>query len=104
MTTEQSANGSETAAQLALGERLDLTAAPPLAADILALAGADLQLDAAATTHFGAPGLQVIRAAAKSWAGAGHRLSLENLSTDCADQLALFGFAPDTVTLWEDAQ
>ena len=85
-----------------LGARLDTAQAGPLAAAILEHAGQDLQLDATEVTHFGAMGLQVIRAAAKSWQSSGHALSLAGLSEDCIDQIGLLGFAPDTICRWEN--
>lgn len=91
-------------ATLALDPKLDLRAASPLRDEILAKAGADLVLDAGEVRQIGALALQVIRSAAKSWAETGHSLSLANASTDLADQLALLGFTPETVTLWEQAE
>lgn len=91
-------------ATLALDPKLDLRAAGPLRDEILDRSGADLVLDANAVNHVGALALQVIRAAAKSWEADGHVLSLTNVSTDVADQLALLGFTPETVTRWEQPQ
>ncbi len=84
-----------------LSDRLDLQNARPMAAAILEQAGQDLELDASNVTHFGALGVQVVRAAAKSWAGSGHKLSIAGLSNDCVDQIQLLGFAPDNICEWE---
>ena len=88
-------------ASLTLESRLDLTGAKALSAAILEHRGKDLVIDAQAVNHLGAMALQVLRAAAQSWADSGHQFSFQNASTDCADQLSLFGFSPDTVTRWE---
>lgn len=85
----------------ALEERLDLRAAGPLAKALIARRGADLALDARAVRQIGALPVQVIRAAAQTWAADGHCLSFEGASTDLADQLALLGFSPETLTQWE---
>lgn len=51
--------------------------------------------------QIGALAVQVIRAAARSWAEDGHRLSFAGPSNEVVDQLALLGFTPDTLTRWE---
>lgn len=84
-----------------LDERLDLRAATPLARDLLALRGADLLLDATAVRHIGAPALQVIRAAARTWAEDGFRFGLQTPSDEMVEQLHLLGFTADSLTLWE---
>ncbi len=88
---------------LELAPRLDLRALAALQSDILAHRGADLVLDATKVEHLGALALQLIRSAARSWAEDGHVLSFDNASTELADQLALFGFDPASVTRWEPA-
>ncbi len=89
-------------ATLKLSPRLDIAHAGAMAAAILELEGQDLNLDATEVTHFGAMGLQVIRAAAKSWHQSGYRLSLSGLSMDCSDQVQLLGFAPESLCEWEN--
>ncbi|MCP5036762.1 MAG: STAS domain-containing protein [Rhodobacteraceae bacterium] len=89
-------------AVLKLDERLDLSNATALAAAILQHADNDLELDASDVTHLGAMGLQVIRSAAKSWDKSGDELHVTGLSTDCADQLQLLGFTPETLCVWDD--
>ncbi len=91
-------------ATLTLDPRLDFKAAAGLADCILSHQGKDLTLDAGHVSHMGAMGVQVLRAAARSWADSGHQLRLINASDDCADQLCLLGFTPKTVTEWEDDQ
>jgi len=89
---------------LELEARLDLRAAAPLAGAIIARRGDDLALDASHVEHLGALALQVIRAAARTWAADGHVLTLEGASVALADQLSLMGFTPETVTCWEAPQ
>jgi chemotaxis protein CheX len=89
------------AATLELEDRLDLRAAGTLADSLLDHRGADLVLDAARVEQIGALAVQAIRAAARSWAQDGHALTFVNASNDLADQLALLGFRPDTLTQWE---
>lgn len=76
---------------LALAARLDLTQVEALAADLRAHAGDDLVLNAAATTHLGALGLQVLSAAAYSWRRAGLRLTITPRSEAFDEALVLFG-------------
>lgn len=90
-------------ANVKLAPRLDTAHAGEMAATLLEHAGTDLTLDASEVTHFGAMGLQVIRAAAKSWHKSGHRLTISGLSTDCADQVQLLGFSPESLCEWEYA-
>lgn len=89
-------------ATLILEPRLDFKAAAGLADSILTHQGKNLTLDAAHVSHVGAMGLQVLRAAARSWDETGQQLTMVNLSDDCIDQLSLLGFTPKSVTEWED--
>ena len=89
-------------AVLKLMPRLDTAHAGAIATQILEHAGKDLALDASEVTHFGAMGLQVIRAAAKSWQQSGHDLNITGLSTDCTDQVQLLGFTPESLCKWEN--
>lgn len=89
---------------MTLAPKLDLRAASQLRDELMANTGADLVLDAAQVNHFGALSLQVIRAAAKSWSTAGHKITLTNVSADIADQLSLLGFTEESATQWEQAQ
>lgn len=86
---------------LTLAPRLDYATVSDLHRDLLEHVGADLELDASQVMHFGALGVQTIRAAARSWAEAGHRLTMTGASNDIADQLHLLGFTPATLTGWE---
>ena len=91
-------------AVLMLDPRLDLKAAAGLVESILTHQGKDLVLDAGHVSHFGAMGIQVLRSAARTWAESGNALSMINASDDCADQLCLLGFTPETLTQWEVEQ
>lgn len=88
-------------ATISLQPKLDLRAAGPLRDDLLGQADQDVVLDATHVTQIGGLALQVIRAAARSWAEAGRSLTFENASTTVCDQLSLLGFNPDTLTTWE---
>ena len=88
-------------ANVKLASRLDTAHAATMAATLLEHAGDDLTLDACEVTHFGAMGLQVIRAAAKTWHKSGHSLTISGLSTDCIDQVQLLGFSPENLCEWE---
>lgn len=74
-----------------LPARLDLSAAGPLARDLLSRRGASLTLRADAVTHLGTPGLQVLLAARRSWREDGHRLIVDGPSPSLVQHLALFG-------------
>lgn len=89
---------------LELPPRLDIKAVGALQAEILAQRGQDLVLDVGKLGHLGAIGVQLIRAAARTWAEDGRRLTCDNASTDLADQMVLMGFTPETLTRWEPAQ
>ena len=83
--------------RLRLAHKLDQKAAIALAEDLRERRGADLGLDASATTHIGTLATQTILAAARSWARDGHSLKLVNVSDTCVDQLRLLGFTPETL-------
>jgi chemotaxis protein CheX len=76
---------------LRLPEVLDLKAAAPLQADLLASQGNPVELDASSVQRLGGLCLQVLLSAQRSWATDGKVLRVINPSTDFADYLALFG-------------
>jgi chemotaxis protein CheX len=80
-----------------LPARLDLSTAAALAETLKAHRGGDIVLDAGGVTHLGTPGLQVLLAARRSWADAGHSLALEGLVEGVAAQLAMLGLAPSDI-------
>jgi len=79
---------------LALAPILDLNAAEPLKAELLARRGADLTLDASAVERLGGLCLQVLLAAKAAWNADGVNLKLASPSDNFVDQWAAFG-APD---------
>ena len=85
------------AATVALPARLDMNGAAALAETLRGMVDTDVALDAAATRHFGALGVQTIHAAAIAWAAAGRRVSLGGVCDAALDQLSLLGFTPETL-------
>ena len=73
--------------RLALPPKLGMKAAIAPTDDLRARLGADLVLEAGKTRHIGALGVQVLRAAALTWAKSGHSLTLVEVSDGCLDQL-----------------
>ncbi len=84
-------------APIALAARLDLPAAGPLAEEIRARAGTDLEIDAGAVSHLGGLCLQVLIAAAAAWREAGNALSISAMSEDFTAALAVFGLTPEAL-------
>ncbi len=89
--------------RLPLNAKLDLKGATALADELRARRGADLILDASATKHIGASGVQVLLSAVASWAADGHRISLADVSDACVDQLHLLGFSPESLMTGDTA-
>lgn len=79
---------------LTLAEVLDLNAAEPLKAELLALRGHELTLDASAVERLGGLCLQILMSARKTWAADGVNLRLGSVSQYWTEQWAAFG-APD---------
>lgn len=80
-----------------LPPKLDLPAASPLAAALKSRMNEDLVLDASDVTQVGALCIQVIAAASRSLAAAGHGLTLTNMSDKALGQLANLGFTPESL-------
>ena len=76
-------------ALLTLPPALDLGAAMPLHALLLAHRGADLDLDAAGVERLGGLGLQLLLAARATWQADGMTLRILNLSAPCRDAARL---------------
>jgi len=74
-----------------LPEVLDLGAAAPLAAQLMAVRGSDLVLDGSAVRRIGGQCLQVLLSARITWAAEGHSLVLTNASPDLTEGLAVLG-------------
>jgi chemotaxis protein CheX len=79
-----------------LPETLDLPAAAPLTATLLARRGQDVALDASAVQRLGAQCLQVLLAAQAAWAEDGQNFRLYGASAELAEAAALLG-APDLI-------
>ncbi len=76
---------------LVLPEVLDLRAAAPLAAELMARRGLDTELDASRVRKLGGQCLQVLLSAHASWQAEGGRLRVVAPSSDFIDGLALLG-------------
>ncbi len=79
-----------------LAGSLDLSAASALAEALHKHLGDDLILDGAKVQRLGAPCLQVLLAAARSWSADGDALTLENATPRMIEDLRLMGMDPVT--------
>jgi chemotaxis protein CheX len=79
-----------------LADPLDLPAAGPLAAALLARRGTDIALDASAPQRLGGQCLQVLLAAQAAWAEDGHNFRIYGASSELAEAAMLLG-APDLI-------
>lgn len=70
---------------------LDLQAAEPLRAELMALRGRPLTLDASQVTRLGGLCLQVLMSARKMWAEDGLSLTVDQPSSGFSEQLTAFG-------------
>ncbi len=87
---------------LELAAALDLTAAVPLAEQLMKCIGEDLSLDASKVQRLGASCVQVLRSAARTWSREGASLTIEQPSQRFLEDLGLLGFDP--VTLLDGAK
>lgn len=78
-------------AEVSLCPVLDLQAAEPLRAELMALRGRPLQIDASQVSRLGGLCLQVLLSARISWAEDGLPLRIEQASDGYLEQLAAFG-------------
>jgi chemotaxis protein CheX len=74
-----------------LVDALDMTAAGPLAKELLAVRGKPVTLDASNVRRLGGQCLQVLLSAQATWAADGHPFEIVELSPEFADGLALMG-------------
>ena len=79
------------AALLALPAVLDLRAAEPLKAQLLAVRGQETALDASAVERLGGLCLQVLLSALQTWRADGQALTFVNVSEAFASQWGAFG-------------
>lgn len=82
------------ARRLELSSTLDLRAATPLAASLLALRGEDLNLDASAVQRLGGQCLQILLSAKATWESDGAALRVVDPSPDFVEGLQLLGIPP----------
>lgn len=90
-------DAADAAAILVLGERLDLTAAAPLAAAIRTHRDRPIRLDAGAVSHLGGLCLQVLLAAAADWRARGLGWSVAPRSRTFDQALEVFAIAPGRI-------
>lgn len=90
-TPEVADEAGASAALVRLGEVLDLNAAGPLAAELLALRGRDVEVDASAVQRMGAQCLQVLLSARATWDADGTAFALVAPSDEFASTVALLG-------------
>ena len=76
---------------LMLPEMLDLRAAAPLAAELMARRGQNTELDASRVRKLGGQCLQVLLSAHACWQAEGRHFRVVAPSSDFIDGLALFG-------------
>jgi chemotaxis protein CheX len=81
--------------RLELSETLDLRAAAPLAAHLLALRGEDVILDASAVQRLGGQCLQILLSAKATWELDGAALHVVDPSPDFVEGLRLLGIQPE---------
>jgi len=81
----------ESAAVLRLGQVLDLNAAGPLAHELLALRGRNVDIDASAVERLGAQCLQVLLSAHATWNTDGATFAVVSPSDEFTTTLALLG-------------
>ena len=82
---------SDSSALVRLSSVLDLNAASPLAAELLALRGRDVAVDASAVERLGAQCLQVLLSARRTWDADGAAFAVVSPSDDFTTTLALLG-------------
>ena len=74
-----------------LGQVLDLNAAGPLANELLAVRGRNVDVDASAVERLGAQCLQVLLSARRTWDADGAEFSVVSPSSEFTSTLALLG-------------
>ncbi|MNE37392.1 hypothetical protein D3C77_226940 [compost metagenome] len=85
-------------AMVVLAPVLDLRAAAPLKAELMAARGQALTLDASAVERLGGQGLQVLLSAIRTWRADGCALTFLNVSEALAVQWRQFGASPDDLS------
>lgn len=100
MSAPMASHGAQT---LPLPAVLDLGAAAPLTDRLLAMRGADVTLDASQVARLGGLCLQVLMAAAKTWAADRAKLEISTPSSEFVDALTRFGVEPNVFVMRESS-
>jgi len=95
--SEASEAGDRAPPVVELQEFLDLKAAAPLAAELLARRGEELGIDASRVRRLGGQCLQVLLSAAMTWRADEVPLAFVNPSPDFIEGLERLGIAPATL-------
>lgn len=90
-------------AAITLPAVLDLRAADPLKADLLAVRGQDAALDASGVERLGGLCLQVLLSAVRTWRADGHALTFVKVSEAFASQWSAFGAAESELAIQGEA-
>jgi chemotaxis protein CheX len=85
------------AALVQLSPVLDIRAAGPLAAELLALRGNDVVIEGADVVHLGTQCLQVLLAARATWRDDEAAMDVVNPSPELIECLNLLGVQPETL-------
>ena len=83
--------GKPAMGSMTLPDELDIKAAGPLAAELIAARGKDLTLDASQVERVGGQCLQVLLSAAATWGADGAELTIEEPSAAFADAIRIAG-------------
>ena len=89
---------------LELPEALDLTAAAPLAEDLIKRLGEPLTIDASRVQRLGASCFQVLLSAQRTWKTNGLALTLMGCSERFAEDSRLLGVEPSLFSTGDSAQ
>lgn len=79
---------------ITLPEILDLTAASPLASELLAQRGKNIAVDASRVQRVGAQCVQVLLSASATWRHDEQSFEIAKTSPEFIDGLSLLGFSP----------
>lgn len=92
------AKGTGMTATVTLPERLDYQSSAALTKTLSGRDDAVLSIDAAKVRHVGTLALQIVMSSIASRAAQGLETHFINASDACVDQLALYGFSPESLT------
>ena len=83
--------GKAASGSMTLPNELDIKAAAPLVAELLALRGKDIVINATQVDRAGAQCLQVLLSAAATWSADGHEFSVSEPSPAFSDAIDVAG-------------